>query len=89
VLARNFAQTLGIAEHFRRREQVLEFLVALGELFEFAANAGLHGKPGMGNWGVGTWSRHSGESALQQPNDWSSWNPVASLIPAAALEERR
>ncbi len=43
MLARNFAQAFRVGQHFGTREQVLELLVALGELFEFVADAGLHG----------------------------------------------
>ena len=43
VLARDLAQALRIAEHLGAREEMLELLMALGELVEFAADAGLHG----------------------------------------------
>ena len=42
VLARDVAQALRVAEHFGAREEVLELLVALGELVEFAADRRLH-----------------------------------------------
>jgi hypothetical protein len=43
VLARDLAQALRIAEHFGAREEVLEFLMALGELVELLADRRLHG----------------------------------------------
>jgi hypothetical protein len=42
VLARHLAQALRIGQYFTTGEQVLELFVAFGELFEFAADGGLH-----------------------------------------------
>ncbi len=43
MLARDIAKAFRIGEHLGTREQMLELLMALGELVEFAADRGLHG----------------------------------------------
>src|SRR6185312_10552112 len=79
VLARDVAQALGIAEHFGAREEVLELLVAFGELVEFAADRRLHGSiiaiarhPGEGRDPALAWMGGKLDSGLRRNDDvWS------------------
>jgi hypothetical protein len=48
-LARQRAEALGVGDRAGVGEQAFEFLAAFGQGFEFAAQAGEKGGPGIGN----------------------------------------